>query len=426
MAHLGSRVAAYVDGQLAVDAAADARDHLQTCEECQESVRQQHLLKRRVTGLNVAPAPSVSLLSSLADLDHVRSVACTDRSLKARAGRILRSPRMRALVAITGASVTVTAVAYAVGAPVRDDAEAMTPPVERFVQQFAAKEGAAALAKPSDGSLSDDSLNVGVFRLRAAPAARFTDSDDPAAVELLRSTGGALDNATIARLIDNFDLSVGSAELVDGRRASEVVASADGKRVAAYWVAAGSGRVLRKVTYDDDGTPVRAQPSGDPSTAQDAEVLQAGLSTTPIPDSTLKSLTESGWPCHGTLARDLERVDGAWFSASNERVVTLTYTDGVSTLSLFEQSGSLDRGRRDGFEAADVDGSRVWIRPGSPTVAMWDEAGVVYTVVTNADRKRLEQAIVDLPGSAQEKGHMARIGRGLERLTRGANPLRSP
>jgi len=104
--------------------------------------------------------------------------------------------------------------------------------------------------------------------------------------------------------------------------------------------------------------------------------------------------------------------------------VTLTYTDGVSTLTLFEQSGSLDRAPRDDFESASIGGAQVWIRPGTPTIATWDESGVVYTVVTNASRERLEQAIVELPQSVQEKGHVARVGRGLERLTRSSNPLR--
>lgn len=314
MAHLGNRVAAYVDGQLTLDAAADARDHLLTCDECQAAVRQQHLLKRRMTGLNAAPAPSASLLSSLADLDQVRSAASCERSLRARAGRVLRAPRILSLVAITGASVTVTAVAYAAGAPVQDEADVVNPPVEQFVQQFAAKEASAT-------------------------------------------------------------------------------------------------RVSR--TGSEGGRPQSGA----------NEAMQVGLST-PIPDRTLKSLARSGWPCHGTLAQDLERVEGAWVRSNNERVVTLTYTNGVSTLTLFEQSGSLDRAPRDDFESASIGGAQVWIRPGTPTIAMWDESGVVYTVVTNASRERLEQAIVELPQSVQEKGHVARVGRGLERLTRSSNPLR--
>lgn len=63
MAHLGSEVAAYVDGQLPASAMIAARHHLRECESCALAVLQQSTLKTRVKQVN-APEPPHELLAS--------------------------------------------------------------------------------------------------------------------------------------------------------------------------------------------------------------------------------------------------------------------------------------------------------------------------------------------------------------------------
>src|SRR5699024_951983 len=104
-----------------------AVDHLQACSECQSAVRQQRLLKHRMTGLDDI-APPASLVSSLAD--PVRMCSESKRSTLAR---LLRLRGVRAFVALTGATITITVLAYAVGPPAPDEDESVTPPVEEFV-----------------------------------------------------------------------------------------------------------------------------------------------------------------------------------------------------------------------------------------------------------------------------------------------------
>jgi hypothetical protein len=134
-----------------------------------------------------------------------------------------------------------------------------------------------------------------------------------------------------------------------------------------------------------------------------------------IEDSTMNELDGSGWPCLATLAGDLHRVSGAL--ADHQEVVALTYSNGRAKLNLFEQNGSLDRDSVEDFEAAEMGGSHVWVRDGEPMLVTWDDDGVVYTIVTDADRARVEQAVSQLPRSTHQETPHERVRDGLDRMT---------
>jgi anti-sigma factor RsiW len=134
-----------------------------------------------------------------------------------------------------------------------------------------------------------------------------------------------------------------------------------------------------------------------------------------IEDSTMTELDGSGWPCLATLAGDMHRVSGAF--ADHDEVVALSYSNGSAKLNLFEQNGSLDRDSVQDFEQAEMGGSHVWVRDGEPMLVTWDDEGVVYTIVTNADRGRVEQAVSQLPRGPHEDTPPERIRDGLDRMT---------
>lgn len=143
-----------------------------------------------------------------------------------------------------------------------------------------------------------------------------------------------------------------------------------------------------------------------------ADAAQAGHI---IEDATMAQLDGAGWPCLATLAGDMHRVSGSL--AEQEEVVALTYSNGSAKLNLFEQTGSLDRDSVKGFERADMGDSRVWVRHGEPMLVTWDDDdGVVYTIVTDADRGRVEQAVSELP-QATHVGPGHRVRDGLDRMT---------
>lgn len=136
----------------------------------------------------------------------------------------------------------------------------------------------------------------------------------------------------------------------------------------------------------------------------------AGVMTAAV----MEDLTANGWPCHGRLGDDLERVQGR---LQDHGSVSLTYTDGWQRLQLHEQTGSLDHDRLSGFDRRDVGGRPVWVREAPPErVVVWDADGVVYTIVTDVDEARLAGVLRDLPAPAPVPGPADRMGRGVTRV----------
>lgn len=276
MPHLGADVAAYVDGQLSDAAQRDASAHLESCESCEKAVRQQRLLKSRMSTV-ATPDPPPALLASLAGL------AAAPPTREAWWVRLGRSVPLRAGIVLVSASLAVVATAYAVGGA-EQSADPVEPPFTAYAAGF------------------------------SAPPA--------------------------------------------------------------------------------------------PSSSQGGTVITAAA---------MDDLSDFGWPCHETLAGDLHRVSGAYTGSGD--TIALEYTDGSSRLNLFEQTGVLEPASLDGFRSEEIGGTTVWVRPGSPTVVTWDDDWTVFTIVTDVDRARLEQAVTQLPTGAYDPGIAERVGDGLGRMS---------
>ncbi len=129
MAHLGTDVAAFVDGQLEPVAMRDAQIHLQDCESCDRAVRQQRAVKWRMES-GAVPEPPRGLLASLNDLAERQPVQ------EGRWVRLRRAAPLRAGVALAGASMTVAALAYAVGGGADGVGDRVAPPFEDYASGF--------------------------------------------------------------------------------------------------------------------------------------------------------------------------------------------------------------------------------------------------------------------------------------------------
>lgn len=413
MAHLGDRVAAFVDGQLSDDDHAAALEHLSRCAHCRDAVDQQDLLKHRMTGLHHTPAPSASLLSTLADPERLPR-----RQQRSLVARIWHLRGLRTLVALTGASLTVTFVAYAVGSPAQEDDDVVSPPVEQFVSQFGAT--SAVAMRPISGSTTG---SAGIYRLAASDRRAPGGPDSAEAVALLRAAAGSDQTVSLALLEKNYDLSIATTARIDGVEATEVVAGRDGRVAASFWIAKDGGTLVRTIAYDRSGATV-SQSDAPLAAGRPGSAATTSTINSQIPADSLRSLQKSGWPCHDTLAHDLQRVDSSWVDDRGEQIVSHTYTDGISTMALFEQSGTLGTTRPDGFGRTVVDGSTVWVRRGNPTVATWGDGDVVYTIVTDADRHSLTSAVADLPLQRSENGRADRVRTGVRRISSWIDPTR--
>lgn len=274
MAHLGTDVAAFVDGQLEPAAMRGAETHLIGCESCERAVRQQRAVKSRM-GTVAGPDLPRGLLDSLNDLADQHPVQ------DGRWVRLRRAAPLRAGVALAGASITVAALAYAVGGGPDGVGDRVAPPFEDYSSGFFA------------GSHTSTTISV--------------------------------------------------------------------------------------------------------SEARVAE------------------LNAQGWACHGSLAGDLERTQAAM--TRSDGTIALTYSNGTYRMKVYEQSGRLDPEALDGFEKQAWGASTVWQRIGQPTLVTWDRDGIVYTMVTDADPQRIQQAVTQLPTSTVSDRPTDRLGRGLDRLT---------
>ena len=235
-----------------------------------------------------------------------------------------------------------------------------------------------------------------------------------------------LDLRMLDRLAVSYDLAVSGPGQCTGRDASVVEARrADGGVAGRFWVDSDSGMLLRREVFDEQGKRVRSAAfvdlavQGDPAVA--AAVVPSRLSGRERPaEALLERLRDEGWHVPEAMP------DGfALFEARRDgEVLHLAYTDGLSVLSLFAQTGGLGQDELDGFARESVDGAPVWVRRTAPERVVWQGGGQVWTLVSDGSESSVQAALLALPhDAAVDQGLRARLSRGVSRLAGMLNPL---
>ena len=148
MAHLGVDVSAFVDGQLSPDSFKAARAHLEECDDCRHSVRQQMALKSRMSTVS-GPVLSPEFLAALSGLPRA---SIPRESLWSR---LRHSMPARFGVAIIGASLTVAVVAYGVGGVREQVGDSVTPTSDQYAADFFGTTAIQAKSSLSPAAMSD-------------------------------------------------------------------------------------------------------------------------------------------------------------------------------------------------------------------------------------------------------------------------------
>ena len=104
-------------------------------------------------------------------------------------------------------------------------------------------------------------------------------------------------------------------------------------------------------------------------------------------------------------------------------VLHLSYSDGLSTVSVFVQRGWLDSADVPGARRATVGGQPVLVLAGHPRQLVWDAGGFVLTVVADADRDQVAAVVAELPHSSAAPTGWGRVERGLSRMVSWVNPF---
>jgi sigma-E factor negative regulatory protein RseB len=236
-----------------------------------------------------------------------------------------------------------------------------------------------------------------------------------------------LDPRLLQLLAQHYGLAVAGGATCTGRAVQVVDAHrpGDGLVIGRFWIDDASSLVLRREIFDGSGRLIRSSAfttlSIDPA---GLAVVPAGATTDQLNPDAIQQLRHDGWQIPTALAGDLELFDARMRTHDGEQVLHLSYSDGLSTLSLFAQRGRLGATRMAGFTKQRVGRSAVWVRPSSPERVIWGGGGRVFTLLSDASPATVREAVTGLPHEkAPRTGLLARLGRGLARLGSWLNPF---
>ena len=263
-----------------------------------------------------------------------------------------------------------------------------------------------------------------------APEARVFEPDSGGAQGASTTVPG-LPAEPLLLLKQHYDLRLAPNDVVAGRPVQVVQAwRSDGTLAASFWLDVATSLVLRRELFDKTGRLVRAsayvairigQPAQPPSFVQELVRRPAGQ---PLGPAAQAQLQRAKWHIVKMLPGGLTLYDARSWVDAGHRVVHLSYSDGLSTLSLFEQRGHLSTSKMHGWHQQHVRGATVYAKGTEPEQLVWSAHGVVYTLVGDAPEDVLQSALVHLPlGHDADNGFIARIGRGLKRIGSWLNPF---
>ena len=242
----------------------------------------------------------------------------------------------------------------------------------------------------------------------------------------------------LALLTQHFRISWAGTDTVLGRPADMIEASTPAGHVAAkFWVDRDTSLVVQRETFDaHDNTYSKVAylrlevGASDPAlqTVTATEVQPQGVEQDA---DRLDQLRSRGWWAQPELPGTLTLYDAREVAGTTGTVLHLSYSDGISTVSVFEQRGRLAGGTGTalpaGWHSETVpDGRRIVAADGVPVRAAWQAHDLVVAIIADVPPGTATSVIEALPyGAAPGNGTsvMGRVGRGLGRIGRMINPF---
>jgi hypothetical protein len=135
------------------------------------------------------------------------------------------------------------------------------------------------------------------------------------------------------------------------------------------------------------------------------------------------TLRRDGWQVADRLGKSLELFAARLLASPDGPTLQLTYSDGVSTASVFQQRGRLDAGGVAGWERTKVGHGNVWVQRAFPRRVVWSGRGTVYTVVADCPEGTLDALVAAFPHGEAGRGFRARLRHGVARVGSWLNPF---
>lgn len=262
----------------------------------------------------------------------------------------------------------------------------------------------------------------------------------PGAVTVAQPLGSAIDAAALA---PGVSMAVSAQELAllrlgfapvyagsavaDGRPAELIaVDRADGTLAARYWLDRQSGLPLRRQLFDEHGRIVSDIAVTDLQTGPGAlrgyPAAAAAPWTRQLGGPAIAALRARGWPLPERLPGGMTLVTASEVTAPDGPVIGLSYSDGLSVVSLFVQRGVLP-GVPAAWQPVAIGGQHAYAVDPDGQMIVWPGDGYVYTMIADAPAAIVDQVVAALP-HASKPGLWARLERGFLRLASWANPFR--
>lgn len=222
----------------------------------------------------------------------------------------------------------------------------------------------------------------------------------------------------LALMRQNYVISYAGPGVADGRPARLIeVRRRGGSLAARYWLDAATGLPLRRDLYDararrfsEDAFVRLSLSAGQPVPAAGARPWGGRLGT-----AARAALRAGGWPLPRAVAGGLALFAATQAGTKSGKVVELSYSDGLSVVSVFLQRGRLPA-RLPGWQPATAAGQQVYtVDPDDQSLA-WSAGGYVYTVIADAPASTVRAAVAGLRRGSAPPGFWDRMGRGLRRI----------
>jgi sigma-E factor negative regulatory protein RseB len=231
-------------------------------------------------------------------------------------------------------------------------------------------------------------------------------------------------------LMQNYILAYAGSGSVYSRKAQVVEAwRGDGSLAARFWLDNATKLPLEREVFDPAANVIGEDMFVNVAFGARASISApaAGLAvpqgpwTDPLPPAQLLALRSRGWLVRPALPGGLSLFTGAQKTTSSGTVLDLSYSDGLSVISLFEQRGNL-AARLAGWQQTTLDGHVVYVTEPDQRSLTWSSHGMVYTLITDAPAQTVAAAVGTLPHDAPP-GFWKRMSRGLAKLASWANPF---
>ncbi|MFL6239542.1 MAG: MucB/RseB C-terminal domain-containing protein [Actinomycetes bacterium] len=257
-------------------------------------------------------------------------------------------------------------------------------------------------------------------------AVQEPDQDDqPTSIDPLAVS--AVDGGPLDLLRRNFILTVAAAD----RTVSQVQARrTDGTLAAEFWLDRRTSLPVRREIFDDKGRLVRASAFvnlhvniAPTMTTTAAPIVVSAPPDLPVTGTDVAAMRQAGWVLPAQLPGGMVLYDVRRQGTGEDQVVHLSYSDGLSTVSVFVQSGKLAKHSVQRWSRTRM-GGPVYVRgEGFGSRVTWNGHGRVYTVVADAPPNAVAAVVASLPHGESHRGFWSRLWHGLARVGSWFNPF---